>query len=149
MIHENNLKQKISWHCPFKPNILNRHTIPILIIWKLNLLLRFTPYDILDDFYIFFIHFFLSISVHYSPPLPHIVSSYFIYFIFVFCVCREPGSGAMAQPWTIHTGGLMSQIWTLTLTAWPCKRINVGLPQFATWLPLHLIMFVNCKPTFL
>jgi hypothetical protein len=56
------------------------------------------------------------------------------------CVCREPGSGAMGQPWTIHTGGLVSQVVALAGTACACTQIKLGM---TTAVPAHIIMSVN------
>jgi hypothetical protein len=39
---------------------------------------------------------------------------------------REPGFGAMEQPWTIQSGGLASQKLALSGTVWSCMTINFG-----------------------
>ncbi len=58
------------------------------------------------------------------------------------CVCREPGNGAMGQPWTIHTGGLVIQMVALAGTAWPCSGIKLGMTAA---VPTDGIMSVNCN----
>ncbi len=58
------------------------------------------------------------------------------------CVCREPGSGAMGQPWTIHTGGLVSQMVALAGTACSCSQLKLGV---TTPVPKQGIMSVNCE----
>ncbi len=64
----------------------------------------------------------------------------------VVCVYREPGSGAMGQPWTIHTGGLVSQKVALAVTACSCTQIKLGV---TTPVPAHGIMSVNCNQALL
>ncbi len=65
----------------------------------------------------------------------------------LMCVYREPGSGAMGQPWTIQTGGLVSQMVALAVTAWTCTtQINLG---GTTHVPTHIIMSVNCEQALL
>ncbi len=58
------------------------------------------------------------------------------------CVCREPGSGAMEQPWTIHTGGLVSQMVALARTACSWAQLKLGVTET---VPAHCIMSVNCE----
>ncbi len=64
----------------------------------------------------------------------------------VVCVYREPGSGAMGQPWTIHTGGLVSQMVALARTAWPWTQIKLGV---TSPVPTQGIMSVNCEQALL
>ncbi len=62
------------------------------------------------------------------------------------CVCREPGSGAMGQPWTIHTGGLVSQPVALPGTACTCAQLKLGVMAA---VPAQIIMSVNCEQALL
>ncbi len=64
----------------------------------------------------------------------------------MLCVYREPGSGAMGQPWTIHTGGLISQMVALARTACSWTQIKLG---WTTPVPAQSIMSVNCKQALL
>jgi hypothetical protein len=62
------------------------------------------------------------------------------------CVCREPGSGVMGQPWTIHTGGLVSQMVALARTACTCPQIKLGM---TSPVPTQGIISVNCNQSLL
>jgi hypothetical protein len=62
------------------------------------------------------------------------------------CVCREPGSGAMGQPWTIQTGTLVSQVVALPGTVWSWTQLKLGvMPP----VPTQGIMSVNCEQALL
>ncbi len=62
------------------------------------------------------------------------------------CVCREPGSGAMGQPWTLQTGTLVGQVVALAGTACSCTQIQLG---GTSPVPPHIIMSVNCEQALL
>ncbi len=58
------------------------------------------------------------------------------------CVCREPGNGVMGQPWTIHTGTLVTQLIALAGTACSWTQLKLG---GMTAVPTQRIMSVNCE----